>query len=268
MNNDEKQKPGITLSPSALDTLHQCPKKYYFRYIQKIRIKEETPALLYGEMIHSIIERYDHTNEQSLKDLFKFYQSDEKMRETFWLKILETYKENIPIIIKNIRNYFLYNHRDTKILSKEKVFNIYNFDKIEQHNEVADIHLQGKVDLMFYKDDIFYISDFKTSKKKGNYEKQLQFYYYLISKFEEYKKYKNFCGQIIYLTLDNQLCIDTINLKEENILEIDAYIKESIENIRKRGITLDSGSQWEVKPSFKCKTCPYYKVYCNPYLKK
>lgn len=265
---DEKQKPGITLSPSALDILYQCPKKYYFRYIQKIKIKEETPALLYGEMIHSIIEKYDYKNENTLKDLFKFYQSDPKMREKFWIKILEKYKDDIPIIMKNIRNYFLNNHKDTEILSKEKTFNFYYFDKIENNNGITDIHLQGKVDLLFYKNNTFYISDFKTSKKRGSYEKQLQFYFYLISKDNNYQQYKNFCGQIIYLILEKQLIIENFELNNFHILNIENYIKSSIDEIKNRGVSLEDGKNWEIKPSFKCKSCPYYKVYCNPYEKK
>jgi hypothetical protein len=84
-------------SPSSLDTLQQCGRKYYYEYIVGYRGKD-TPAQAFGKYFHRSIEEYDtkrlegwplndcihHTAEVALR-ISKGWASDERERNRFTL---------------------------------------------------------------------------------------------------------------------------------------------------------------------------------------
>ncbi|MCS7317005.1 MAG: PD-(D/E)XK nuclease family protein [Candidatus Dojkabacteria bacterium] len=269
-----KQKNGLTLSYSSIDILHQCPRKYFYRYIAKLFIPEETDAILFGKMIHEIIEKLKDYTDDEIRNVFKMYQQDKELREKYWEKILSTYKEKIPFAAKNIRNYFLYKvkNKNCQILYKEQEFNIDNYFVIKKnsilHKDDVPIHLQSKIDMLIEDENKnLKIIDFKTSKDIKDYSKQLYFYDFMLKKSNFYNNsLKN--GEIVFLVLNNSLEVKNYYFNENTYCETKKIIQNTIDIIQNKGTNKECKANWEKKPSKLCEYCPYYKKYCNPFEKE
>jgi len=59
-------------SPSQINTYRQCPKKYFFQYIEKIPIEIESPWLEIGSKVHSQISEYNfESDDLQLKSMLR-----------------------------------------------------------------------------------------------------------------------------------------------------------------------------------------------------
>ena len=99
------QKPGLTLSPSSIDTMEKCPRQYFLQYIEKVKVKDEKPANTFGKMMHLIIENYKGGGGDEIKGLAKCFQNNEKLRAKYWDKLDAEYKSKIPQALKKVHYY-------------------------------------------------------------------------------------------------------------------------------------------------------------------
>lgn len=257
-----KQKEGLTLSPSSIDTMEKCPKQYFLQYIAKIKVPDDQTASIFGKMFHLIIENYTGGGQEEIKALFnKFKESP--LKEKYIDLLDETYKNKIVKTLRNV--YFYLKNRYAKIedFQHELQIDIHDIAKVDG----KDIHIQGKLDGLYEYGDVIFITDFKSGKKRKDHSKQLGFYFYLLNK-ESDGKLKKVCGEIVNISLDNQKTTDDIieyyDLEEFDIKRTENRINNAIDTLTKNGITLESEKNWEKKPQKLCDWCKYYKSgHCN-----
>ena len=58
----------FTLSSSKIETYESCPLKYRFQHIDQVPLKDESPpALIFGRVVHKVLEAYHHTDNHQAK---------------------------------------------------------------------------------------------------------------------------------------------------------------------------------------------------------
>lgn len=185
------------LSYSQIETFEQCPKKWAFRYIDKIVIEMQNIHLDYGSAVH-----------QGLENAFRDLRDNHSLSEEDLLQTVNTlsydyaygdakselYKYAIEDM-KRLINYqgFYEKIKDKEIVGIEDEFNL----KIPAMfgGEDTEINIKGYIDLIYRDDDgKLVVVDHKTSKKKFDKKKrrtnlQIPIYFLAIKdKYGEYPK--------------------------------------------------------------------------------
>lgn len=185
------------LSYSQIETFEQCPKKWAFRYIDKIVIEMQNIHLDYGSAVH-----------QGLENAFRDLRDNHSLSEEDLLQTVNTlsydyaygdakselYKYTIEDM-KRLINYqgFYEKIKDKEIVGIEDEFNL----KIPAMfgGEDTEINIKGYIDLIYRDDDgKLVVVDHKTSKKKFDKKKrrtnlQIPIYFLAIKdKYGEYPK--------------------------------------------------------------------------------
>ena len=157
-------------SPNMLKTYKTCPKKYYFKYIEKINMPQSVSPFEKGKKIHALanyfmqnikIDRIETTLTPSEKETWLKLQQNEYFQK-------ECYKSEFPIFCK-IKEYWI----------------------------------GGRIDGIVHDFDNYYILDYKTgsSPKNSIYDFQTMVYLLCIDKY--LTKYDNL--SFIYINLkDNK----------------------------------------------------------------
>ena len=186
-------------SPNMLKTFQQCPKKFYFRYVEKISMPMDDTIFEFGKNIHALA--------------------------SYYLK-----KENIDKIelalSPNERKVWEY-LKTSKYFSYELVGAEYNLSV-----KVGNNFFGGRLDALVKYDDEYYILDYKTGTVPKNAKFDFQTMIYILAVKEFFKTNKiNF----VYIDLKNKdevIIKYTPELEEEykgallNIIEqIDKYEK-------------------------------------------
>lgn len=260
----KRQKEGITLSTSSIDTMEKCHKQYYLQYIAKIKVPDDQTALVFGRMNHIIIENYHGGGGEEIKGLFKLFQDDVKLKEKYWNALTPEYKDKIKKAMFNTHYYLTNRYVKSVGIKHEEQFDIYDIDNVDGKN----IHVQGKIDGIYEIENKLFITDFKTGKKKKDHSKQLGFYLYVINKTSQDKKITEATGEIVNLCLDKQTGFDDVleyyKLEEFDILRAEKRIKHAISTLKENGIQLEDSEKWVKKPQKLCGWCKYYKSgHCN-----
>lgn len=185
------------LSYSQIDTFHQCPRKWTYRYIDDLRFDGQNIHLDYGSAVHKGLENAF----LELKDSHKL--SDEDMLQV--VKDLsydyfygDTKGELYRFAIEDMKRLINYQGFYEKIKNKEIVGVEDEFDlKIPTMfcGEEVEINIKGYIDLIYRdSDDKLVVVDHKTSKKKFDKKKrrtnlQIPIYFMAIKdKYGEYPK--------------------------------------------------------------------------------
>ena len=253
-----KQKEGITLSQSSIDTMEKCPRQYYLQYILKLKVPDDQTALVFGRMFHLIIENYTGGGQEEIKGLFNLFKEDEKLREKYWDKLDDPYKDKVVKTLYNVNFYLKNRYAKISDFEHERQIDIYDYDKVDGKS----IHLQGKLDGIYTIGETLFITDFKTGKKQKDHSKQLGFYLFLLSKSDTGHPNKA-SGEIVNLTLDSQSGYDDVleyhNLEEYDIIRSENRVKSAISTLKTNGINLEDKDNWVKKPQKLCNWCKYYK---------
>lgn len=254
----KKQKEGITLSPSSIDTMEKCHRNYYLQYIAKIKVQDDQTALVFGRIWHLIIENYKGDGGDEVKALFNLFMNDPVLKEKYWSHLNDEYKAKAKKALFNTYHYLTTRYTKSTGLLHEQQYDIYDYDTVDGKN----IHVQGKVDGVYNIGKKLFITDFKTGKKKKDHSKQLGFYLFVINKTSTEKPVAA-AGEIVNLCLDNQNSYDDIleyyDLEEFDIIRAENRVKNSIATLKKNGIQLEDGDKWVKKPQKLCGWCKYYK---------
>lgn len=218
-------------SPSSINTYLQCPRKYYYRYIEKLSAKESV-AMVRGKIVHSVLEDFFKINLDEI-DFVKFY-------DEFRLHILDLFhkhwKNAIPhfleLGIDKDKVLFLYTETlemienflysfCTKLDFNMKTLSLADaFNRMKPRTEVKYIsekyNVQGFVDVVEELDDDVILWDYKTSKKAditNEYRLQLGIYALLYN--EIHGKLPNKVG----INFLKHGCDKVLNVDEELIKE-------------------------------------------------
>lgn len=200
------------LSASRIDTYLKCPHRYYIEY--ELERRQESEALNFGHLIHSVFERLFQGNyENPIEDgkkLFGELWSQGQLRDISYFKLGQKVIEDF--FRKN--DYFTL--RQAVYQKPEYEFNIPIND-----GEISFI-LTGRIDLPLDRGEgILEIVDFKTSVlPKSTFELeedvQMNVYYYAAQKlFPEFKKIRL---TLYYLRYDQAVTVERVIGEDVNFI--------------------------------------------------
>ncbi len=232
-------------SASSLKEFLECKRKYYLHHILKIKehdISLKPKGYEVGNIVHKSLENYYKQNIRTYDKLVEIF-NQEKSLNPFLNLDLQIWKRKFKQFIEVEERRF---EQGYKIIDLEKSFLI----------DFNEIKLRGTIDRIDFKDNSYFVIDYKTSSNlkvdsKRNYEKavdfQLEFYYLALQELFNSSNIKTF-----YYDLYN------IKLLEELVLEEKLKLLEQIfSNFKTKTVNFE-----------KCdnnQTCQYcsYKTICN-----
>lgn len=233
------------ISHSCIETFENCPRAWYFRYIERLYPEvEDDGSSNFGSLVHDIAENFEG---KSIKELFNCC----KERLKFFNELNDEYKPKFKPTILNFFDYYknnLYGIKKRHIRKEIKLF-VENF--------IDEFNLTGLIDLLIVKNKVIIIADYKTNKKVKDHTKQLSFYFLMLKLNDTIKKDNMEC-EIIYLCLgdDAEMKIEKYILTEKDIDDAITRIEIFIDKISKLG---DEKENYRLKVGPLCDYCDYKK---------
>ncbi len=255
-----------TESPSSINTYKQCPRKYYYHYVQGLPSKLSI-HLIRGNIVHTVLEKfYDIENNILTEDDLRFHlfwlldkSWNEKYSDLLELGLddakLKFYYEDSK---RMLNNWFSRFKKKLRIkISDGMTFNqaFIHLTPIREEKFSSEKHnVQGFIDAIYKADDNVLIVDYKTSKKgelTPEYRLQLGIYAMM---YEETHGVKPDIVGIDFMNHTELLIPATQKLIDEAVYEVDLIHTKT--NSHKRG-------DYPMKPSPLCKwstgQCDYYE---------
>ncbi len=260
----KKQKEGITLSHSSIEVMNKCNREYFLQYIEKIKIKDEKPWNTFGSMMHLIAENYSGNGSEEIKALYKCFEEDKTLKSKYIEKLDSCYKGKIVKALKILHKWFTTRWPKAENYVPEKQIDVYDIDEIDG----VSIHLQAKLDGFYKFYENYFITDFKSGKKKKNHSKQLGFYLFMLSLIDPSITENKVFGEVVNIALDTQTTYDKLveyyELEEFDIQDAENRVENAIQTLKKNGITIESKNNWKKKPQKLCDWCKFKESgHCN-----
>ena len=198
-----------SFSASKLQTYLDCPRKFYFNYVEKIfpqvSLEKDFDSLTAGSISHKIIEEFYLQNMQ-LEDLEKLTQ---KVMNDF-IKVQKVHLAQD----KYLKHQLVFNHRAGNGIQFLKKIEEVLGQGIEWKNEkefklAFPFALNGKIDCMAESRDIVFLLDFKSTKFSASTSKQvetfegLQLWVYALASACEIKNFAQKSIVMGFISLDN-----------------------------------------------------------------
>lgn len=211
---------------SKISSFILCPKKFKYKYIDKIpQEPRDMTALLKGSCVHSMLEKYPSSSTNKLVPRYQYILD----------KFLKSkYKEYLQIPSRREESFGLTSNLEcTNYKDKNALF-------------------RGFIDYYTVKDDKMIIIDYKTGKYKDEkFQDFTQLMYYAIYMFKKYSKIDKI--EIMYLYVEHEL--DNSLLLERKYLN--NYCTDLLTNIR----NIET-SEYPKKVQVLCDYCEYQNS-CN-----
>lgn len=233
----------LTLSYSRKDTYVKCPRKYYYRYIQKLPTKQWDHFAL-GTLAHGVLEYFHSkfkldTEKPNLKTLMKnsFKSQRADMEKTGILKpevLNEAY-----IILQEYLGFMENTGIGSEIISLEQEFNIPLNDKFS---------IMGFIDrLDIDNDGVYHIKDYKTTKndKYMTPEQLITYGIYLLDKYPDVEKFRG-----SYIMLKCNLKNVSYDFNKEDVEKEKKILIECAEKITEE-------ERWITRPTRLCDWCDF-----------
>lgn len=236
----------LVLSASRCKTYKDCPRKYYYTYIEKLPRKDWEHFDL-GELVHGALEIFhkeyksDRSPPENPANLMKVaFQTQQDLIEKEKNSLLSS---EVLIEARNILRDYMLNLKQKGIRSDivvvEDGFNIRLNDKYSVQGYI------DRLDMDF--DGIYHIKDYKTNKS-AKYMEPFQLQTYGIYLLDKYPDVDRFRGSYIMMKLNGQMVSYDFN-------------KEDVEKIRKVLIELadqiSEEERWITKPNKLCDWCDF-----------
>ncbi len=254
---------------SQTQTFVQCPRKYQYKYVDKIKEKEfeSSPDLILGHSVHAALERlYNQINVLNFPTKDELLTKFKNQRDT---EIIEATKEK-PLQIKGeqtledyIRRgiHYLVNYYDkyspfegVRVVATENQM-VFSLDDQKQ--------FRGIVDRLDKEGETFVINDYKTNKNlptenKEEYIDQLTLYGLWVQ--QNYAKYfKILKARLHYLHFD---LTDEWEITHERLAAVTKKYGDIINIIEDKKFHYNMGNKkiFEPKENNFCKYCEYYSL--------
>jgi len=254
---DKVKETSLTLSASRVKTYTQCPRKYYYNYIEKLpRLDWDHFDL--GTLVHGALEFF-HETLRTDKDL-ENVNINKIMKESFKKQrsLMEKGGDKLPPI--SFKKHVLLDARDILKEYMEKVISKGIDSTILQLEDEFEIDLnenyliKGVVDRLDRDSDgIYHIKDYKTNKNAKYMEpSQLRVYgLYLLNKYPEVKRFR---GSYIMMRFGGML------------ISYD-FTTEDVEKERQKLINyadlISEEERWVARPTNLCDWCDFKSVCLN-----
>ncbi len=235
----------LYLSASAIETYEQCPLKFRFGRIDGIPQMASKPQLVFGNIIHSVLQRFhepdkdlsDERIQRLLKDEWKKGEFDYTVREE---KFYEQGQEMLSRYAQSVIN------NPPNVVAREERF---SFD-------LDDITINGAIDRIDQNDNGIHIIDYKTSKSPSPAKSNLQLAVY--SMFLEQSDSISFGGLPASATL-------YFLREEEKPVKIHCFTPEELQSTSDNIHKVASGirkNEFEAKTGKHCDWCDYKHLIC------
>lgn len=238
-------------SHSRLSSFEQCPQKYEFRYIKRLKpdFDQSIEAFL-GSAVHDTLEWiYKHPEKDfSLDDIIKYFVE-------YWSR---DYKPNMKIVkedvtaetyfnkgIKFLINYFLKHSpfKDNTIETEKKIFISLDGNR--------EYQMMGYIDRLVHhpETNIFEIHDYKTGavKSQQDLDRDRQLALYSLGVMETFKDVREV--KLVWHFLDANKELTSKRTMEQ----LQTLKRESLELIKK----IESTTEFPTKKSILCNWCEY-----------
>lgn len=241
-------------SYSKISTYEKCPRKFKFRYIDKLKVEFEVSIEGFlGNSVHESLEwLYKKVLENeipTLKELLEFYKKIWEENFSTGIKInnqnlaeKDYFEKGILFLTKYYQKHAPF--EDNTLELEKKIF-----------VDLGDYKLIGFIDRLSFdeKNEEFIIHDYKTGKSKFYDEKQLALYSIAIQ--EKYNK--KTCLVWHFLSHDEKICVR----KTED--EMNKIRKELLTTIKK----IEQDEKFLPNVSKLCDWCEF-KKYCPAFRKE
>lgn len=212
----------MRFSFSQLSTFKQCPKKWKFRYIDKLPVKE-SEILEKGKKVHFILEHFEDFLQKKLSD--EYYNCKES---EIVLKFAKSELGKDILLKKSLREYEIkFNDNFEPTLENEKFIGY-----------IDRINISDKLELI----------DFKTGKyKEIQYQDYSQLIIYAIYMFQKFKNIDKILLRFIYVEhlLENSL--------ELNRDSLEVYKKDFLNQIK----NIENCNDFKANISKLCNWCDF-----------
>lgn len=207
-------------SPSSINTYKQCPRKYYYSYIEQLPPKPSI-HLVRGKIVHSVLEHFFKVNVSKLPEdnalfVLKVFIND--MIEQHWrkehkeLNALDLTKPQLEFYHIETRDMInnWYANFTKKITAEMKTYPLpVSFGRLTPKTELEysseNYGIRGFIDAVYEKDGNVILMDYKTSKTpKISREYRLQLALYALMYHETHNKMPDKVG-IDFLKFHEQL---------------------------------------------------------------
>lgn len=234
----------IKLSASAMKTYDQCPKKYFYTYIEKAP-KKEWDHFDLGNLCHKALEIFhktymdEGTKKGSLNKLMKhaFSEARNSFEKKFQDKMIE---EAYSLLLKYLQS-----------ISKSGMPFVKGVERAFTFKVREDILIRGFIDrLDITKDGRFHIVDYKTTKNEYFLE-PFQLLVYGLWLRDEFKSVDNFKASYILLRHGSKY-----KEYEFNAFDLEKTEKQIIAYAEK----ISSENDWVPVPSKLCNWCDFKDI--------
>ncbi len=261
-------------SPSSINTYKQCPRRYFYQYIMRVKTRPNIHCIR-GNVVHSALEKFFDLeptaldNKQLKSELASYLKN---LFEAYWAKSRHSlnklgmepeqlhfyYEDSIHQLANWLNQFFI--ELDSHIQKSDFPTAFAKMKPFARELEFKsqDLQVRGFIDYIEKDDDKIIVMDYKTSKKfdiTPQYKLQLGIYAVLYE--EKYGTAPNQVG--IWFLKDRAKIIDV----DEEMLK---NAKFEIEQIHFSTEPADIGS-YKQKPSPLCKystgQCDFYDM-CKP----
>jgi RecB family exonuclease len=241
---DEEDTHILKLSASSVKTYEQCPRKYYFNYIEKAP-RKHWDHLDLGNLCHKTLETFHRIymeegldNKKTLSKLMSY--SFEEARKEY-----PKMRNNLLSEAKNLLKDYLLMIKSLGmpvVKGVETPFNILITN---------DIMLRGFLDrLDIMKDSRFRIIDYKTTKNV-KYLDEFQLLVYGLWLKQQYPEMKSFRGSYVLLKHGSKLKEFDFNIQDvEKLKKKLLYYAEKIKNEQ----------NWSPIPTVLCNWCDFKEI--------
>ncbi len=237
----------LKISPSSVKTYEQCPRKYYYSYIEKLP-KKTFEHFDLGTLVHGALEFFhsEYPDESKRPNDLQQLMSESLKRQ--WDKMIV--KSNISretfidakTLLKGYLSNIIKTGLSSSIIALEDSFEIQLNDEFVMRGVVDRVDLDN--------DGTLHIKDYKTNKTdKYMTPFQLQAYgLYLFNKYENIDKFK---ASYIMLKLGCKPMSYTFN--NEDVEKVKNKLIEYAESIYNE-------EKWGAKPSKLCDWCDFKEI--------
>ncbi len=244
----------LRISYSALDTFKQCPLKYKFQVIDKIKAPK-TKEAIFGSVLHEALEWFHKqtpvspTSDELLNFLKINWRSDIFTPEEDMIYFSEAIK-----ILKNYYENYLKIKDNFSVLGTETRFEVLLENP---QNKEEKCLLTGIIDRIDKTKDGIEVIDYKTTKKLPSQEdihNSTQMSLYCLGVINRWPKFKESGIEKIKLTLYYLKHQETISTHrtQEQLNKIQEHVWQKLKEIET--------SKFEPLPSALCDWCGYKKI--------
>ena len=235
----------LVLSASAIETYEQCPLKYRFGRIDGIPQTASKPQLIFGNIIHSVLQRFhesdkelsDERIQRLLKEEWKKGEFDYTVREE---KFYEQGQEMLSRYAHSVKN------NPPNVIAREERFSF----------EIEDITINGAIDRIDQDENGVHIVDYKTSKTPSPAKSNLQLAVY--SMFLEQSDSEQFGGlpasATLYFLREEEKPVKTHSFTTEELQTTTDNIHKVASGIRRNEFEPNTGKH--------CDWCDYKHLIC------